>query len=43
MKTEASDAENVEQEKKIEKKIAMKEREEATAFSPTLFFLKINN
>ena len=38
MKTKASNAENVEQEKKIKKKIAMKEREEATAFSPTLFF-----
>ena len=37
MKTEASDAEkNVEQEKEKEKKIAMKEREEAAAFSPTI-------
>ena len=36
MKTEASNAENVEQEKEKEKKIAMKERKETAAFSPTL-------
>ena len=36
MKTEASNAENVEQENEEEKKIAMKEREETAAFSPTL-------
>merc|ERR1711984_39535 len=36
VKTEASNAENVEQEKEKEKKIAMKEREETAAFSPTL-------
>ena len=36
VKTEASNAENVKQEKEKEKKVGMKEKEEATAFSPTL-------